>query len=446
MSDGITNLNLREPTAYQRDEINALKSRVRLLEVQEFPFVRHRDFDARGDLVVGTGDNTYDNLPVGANGTLPIADDTQPMGMRWGAATDISGLTEAVQDVVGLLFIDSTDLDLTYDDTLGTVSAVIKNDAVTNAKLANMAEATIKGRAAGASTGDPTDLTAAQVATILSSVLVVADITNFVEGVQDVVGAFFIDSADFDVTYDDALNTITGIIKNDAVTNAKAANMAQATVKGRASGAGTGDPTDLTASQVNTIVGSAALSLTSTLGVTGFSNLNGGFGIASNSPFWYMQELDGGTDAKLWDWFVDSEKLFLSSVNDAYSIRTNLLTFLRNGNMGVHVQNPQGVMHAHDGNGGKLIGSKAISSGTAVNIIPDATGDVTKLLILNYVIASSGGVTQGAHTLIANGGSTTIYSNAGNTVSMTVNANGSVEVQRTGGSLTYTVFYDMTWI
>lgn len=55
-----------------------------------------------------------------------------------------------------------------------------------------------------------------------------------------------------DVTAPAASNTTT--IANDAVTNAKAANMADSTVKGRASGAGTGDPTDLTASQVKAIL------------------------------------------------------------------------------------------------------------------------------------------------------------------------------------------------
>lgn len=42
--------------------------------------------------------------------------------------------------------------------------------------------------------------------------------------------------------------------KDDGTTNAKLANMAQSTIKGRASGAGTGDPTDLSASQVRTIL------------------------------------------------------------------------------------------------------------------------------------------------------------------------------------------------
>lgn len=45
-----------------------------------------------------------------------------------------------------------------------------------------------------------------------------------------------------------------GSLANDSVTNALLANMAQATIKGRASGAGTGDPTDLTATQATAIL------------------------------------------------------------------------------------------------------------------------------------------------------------------------------------------------
>jgi hypothetical protein len=50
---------------------------------------------------------------------------------------------------------------ITWDDL------VVADDAITNAKLSNMAEATVKGRASGAGTGDPTDLTADQVSTTL---------------------------------------------------------------------------------------------------------------------------------------------------------------------------------------------------------------------------------------------------------------------------------------
>ncbi|MBK7556112.1 MAG: hypothetical protein IPI55_16350, partial [Flavobacteriales bacterium] len=49
----------------------------------------------------------------------------------------------------------------------------------------------------------------------------------------------------------------TGTLANDAVTNAKLANMSAGTIKGRAVGAGTGDPTDLTADQASTILDTA---------------------------------------------------------------------------------------------------------------------------------------------------------------------------------------------
>jgi hypothetical protein len=50
----------------------------------------------------------------------------------------------------------------------------------------------------------------------------------------------------------------TWTIDNDVVSNAKAANMAQATIKGRQAASGTGDPEDLTAAQVSAIIGASA--------------------------------------------------------------------------------------------------------------------------------------------------------------------------------------------
>lgn len=49
----------------------------------------------------------------------------------------------------------------------GSATIGIANDAVTNARLANMAQATIKGRQSGGGTGDPEDLTGTQAAVIL---------------------------------------------------------------------------------------------------------------------------------------------------------------------------------------------------------------------------------------------------------------------------------------
>jgi hypothetical protein len=129
-------------------------------------------------------------------------------------------------------------------------TAQIADDAVTNVKLANMAAATFKGRAAGAGTGDPTDLTAAQAKTALA--ISAADVSG--------LGALA------------ALNQVgSAQISDDAVTNAKLANMAAATLKGRAAGAGTGDPTDLTAAQAKTAL---AISSSDVSGLGALATLN----------------------------------------------------------------------------------------------------------------------------------------------------------------------------
>jgi hypothetical protein len=63
-------------------------------------------------------------------------------------------------------------------ESLETKELTIASGAVTNAMMVDMAQATIKGRASGAGTGDPTDLSAAQVATIINSSLNHTALTN----------------------------------------------------------------------------------------------------------------------------------------------------------------------------------------------------------------------------------------------------------------------------
>lgn len=163
--------------------------------------------------------------------------------------------------------------------------SAIADDSVTNAKLANMSNARIKGRIA-AGTGDPEDLTAAQVKSILAYAS--GDITDFNEAVDDRVAALLVPGTNIGIVYDDMSNTLTisasgsgggGLVDGDygdvtvsggstaitidngVVTNAKLANMATATFKGRHT-AGTGAPEDLSPAQatemLEAFVGSGA--------------------------------------------------------------------------------------------------------------------------------------------------------------------------------------------
>lgn len=84
---------------------------------------------------------------------------------------------EEAQDAVGTILTDTTTIDFTYTDATPTITADVKTASIANTLLANMAADTIKGRANGAGTGDPTDLTATQVRTIIN-VTSGADVTG----------------------------------------------------------------------------------------------------------------------------------------------------------------------------------------------------------------------------------------------------------------------------
>ena len=76
------------------------------------------EITAKADLIVGTGNATFDNLPVGANGTVLTADSTvSPTGLKWdtpatggytsiasgsfsGASVSITGIAGTYRDIV----------------------------------------------------------------------------------------------------------------------------------------------------------------------------------------------------------------------------------------------------------------------------------------------------------------------------------------------------------
>ena len=60
------------------------------------------EIEAKGDLIVGTGSGTYDNLSVGANGQVFVADDTQPTGTKWATVSGTGDMLAATYDPAGV--------------------------------------------------------------------------------------------------------------------------------------------------------------------------------------------------------------------------------------------------------------------------------------------------------------------------------------------------------
>lgn len=76
---------------------------------------------------------------------------------------------ENAQDAIGTILAATATITPAYNDSTPSFTWNVNDDSIINAKLANMAAATIKGRAAGGGTGDPQDLSVAQIIGIIGS-------------------------------------------------------------------------------------------------------------------------------------------------------------------------------------------------------------------------------------------------------------------------------------
>ena len=151
--------------------------------------------------------------------------------------------------------------------TGGSVALTIAPNAVTNAKAAQMAASTIKGNSTGAA-ANATDLTAAQVKTLLAissadvsglGSLATASTVNLSTQVTGTLAAAQEPAHTGDVT--NTAGSLALTIAANAVTNAKAAQMAASTLKGNNT-AGAANAADLTAAQVKTLLAISSADVT----------------------------------------------------------------------------------------------------------------------------------------------------------------------------------------
>lgn len=219
----------------------------------------------------------------------------------------------------------------------GSFAATIANDAVTFAKMQNITTDRLLGRDT-ASTGDPEEIT--------------------VGGGLEFTGSGGIQRSALtgDATASAGSNALT--IANDAVSNAKLANMAASTVKARITGS-TGDPEDATVAQVNAL-----------LQADGLTNDAAGFrGIPQNSR------------------------------SAAYTIAA--------ADNGKHILHPSADTTARtftiDSNA-----NLALPIGFTVTFVNQASGGVITIAITTDTMRLAGAGTTGSRTLAANGVATAI--------------------------------------
>ena len=215
-------------------------------------------------------------------------------GMIWHNSTSgeikvrAGGVTQVIGAGAGVADGDKGDITVSGAGAAWAIDA----GAVTLAKMASVATASLLGRAT-AGTGVPEALTATQARTVLNvangatansadAVLlarashtgtqIAATISDFDEAAQDAIGAMVNPSLVYtdatpslaraaltgDVTAPVGSNALT--IATAAVTNAKLANVATATLKGRITAA-TGDPEDLSGTQATTLLDLATTTL-----------------------------------------------------------------------------------------------------------------------------------------------------------------------------------------
>lgn len=94
---------------------------------------------AKGDIVVATGSQAVDNLPVGANGQVLYADSTQTMGVKWAALPTVTfDLTLKANTGTTYTFISSDVNKLLTFSNAAAITATVPNGVFTVGQQINL--------------------------------------------------------------------------------------------------------------------------------------------------------------------------------------------------------------------------------------------------------------------------------------------------------------------
>jgi hypothetical protein len=116
-------------------------------------------------------------------------------------STDILDFSEAVDDRVGALLVDTGLIDVTYNDASNQITFTLVNDSITNAQISPSAA-----------------ITQSKIANLITDLAgkasvnhthVAADVVNFSEAVDDRVALLLQQGTGITLTYDDTANTLT---------------------------------------------------------------------------------------------------------------------------------------------------------------------------------------------------------------------------------------------
>jgi Collagen triple helix repeat (20 copies) len=126
----------------------------------------------KGDLLAAASGGTFGRFAVGTDGQVLTADAASAAGVKWAAPTGGGGGAPVdatyVTTTANATLTAETVLAAGTGLSLAGATFSLADNGVTNAKLADMATARIKGRVTAA-TGDPEDLTGTQATTLLDT-------------------------------------------------------------------------------------------------------------------------------------------------------------------------------------------------------------------------------------------------------------------------------------